>query len=720
MLYQGQVLQLSEQPAGLYRLCIDDQTQALNKLSQRALAELEAVLDLLESSKTLSGLLIISGKPAFIVGADIAEFSQVFALPAERVSELLVQMNQLFNRLEDLPCPTVSAISGLALGGGFELALATDFRVMAANARVGLPEVKLGLYPAWGGTVRLPRLIGIDNANDWICGGEEKTAAEALAQGAADAIVAADRLEEAGVDLLQRCAAGELNSQPRRQRKQQSIALPAAEQLMAFESAKALVKKKAGRHYPAPLAALMTMQQHALMPRDAAQQVEQQGFIPLAQGEVSAALISLFVKEHLLRKLTGRYIISESSTTQAAVLGAGIMGGGIACQAALKGVSVLLRDISVKALNTGLATADSRLRRRVERGRMSPVAMIDTLHRITPTQGFAGFRQLDVVVEAVTEKLAIKQQVLADVEPRLGDQTILTTNTSTLSIGLLAKSLQRPDRFCGLHFFNPVHRMPLVEVIRGPQTSDHCVSQAVQFALAIGKTPVVVNDCPGFLVNRILMAYLLGFEQLLRQGVSPYHIDKVMHAYGWPMGPAALLDAVGLDTASHAGHIMAAGYPERMAFSDSVIDRLYQQERLGEKNGVGFYRHGVDKKGHRQVAPDPDLTALLPTSDGQAISISDDQIVSCLMLPLLLETVRCLEERVVTSPVEADMAVVMGLGYPPFRGGPLHTIDTLGAKKICDQAAALSTWGELYRPPPGLQQMAAEGRCFFPTAEVRS
>ncbi len=714
MLYQGQSIRVEAVDSGIFRLVFDNQNESINKLDQATLGELREAVTRLGQQSELNGLICTSAKDCFIVGADIREFNQMFAQSEERIASALLDMNQIFNALEDLPCPTVTAINGIALGGGFELCLSTDYRVMAESAKIGLPETKLGIYPGWGGSIRLPRLIGVDNANEWICGGVEKRAPAALAEGAVDAVVPVDQVEAAALDLVRRCNAGDFDYRMRREEKTSPIKLSQMEMLMAFESAKGVVAAKAGPHYPAPMAALKTMQKHATLPRDKALEVEGKGVAKLAKSPVTHALVGLFVKDQMVKKITGKYSKQAAPVHQAAVLGAGIMGGGVAYQSASKGVPILMKDIAEPALELGLAEASKLLQGQLKRKRIDSVKMAQTLNRITPTLSYGDFERVDLVVEAVVEHPQIKKSVLAEAEKHLKEGAVLTSNTSTISISELAKALQQPENFCGMHFFNPVHRMPLVEVIRGEHTSEATVARTVGYAKAMGKTPIVVNDCPGFFVNRILFPYFYGFSALLRDGADFRRVDKVMEGFGWPMGPAYLLDVVGIDTAHHASQVMAAGYPDRMTQQgEDIMARMFRLQRFGQKSGAGFYGYETDARGKPKKLADDSIDELLQGVVGEAREFSDEEIIQRMMIPLCIETVRCLEEGIVSSAAEADMALIMGAGFPPYLGGPLHYLDQLGLKAFCEMAQQFSALGPLYQPTEKMQAMAAKHETYL-------
>jgi len=718
MLYQGSALSVTTDGDGIATLTFDREGESVNTLSSRVIGELQDAVGAIEAAPNLTGLILASAKSAFIVGADITEFHGLFA----KGEDYLVEMNQtvhaLFNRLEDLPFPTVSAINGLALGGGFEVTLTTDFRVMAERAEVGLPETRLGILPGWGGCVRLPRLVGADNAIEWIAGGTQNKAAEALRIGAVDAVLPAEELLEAARDILQRANRGELDHKARRAMKTGPLGLNGVEQMMAFETAKGYVAGKAGRHYPAPVEAVKVVQKGAGESRERAQAIEAKAFAKLALTDVCYNLVGLFLNDQQVKKKAGAYEKQAPELNHTAVLGAGIMGGGIAYQSASKGVPILMRDIREEAIQLGLKEARKLFVKQVERGKLNTATMAERLTGIRPTLSYGDFGTVDLVVEAVVENPDVKTAVLSEVEAAVGEDTILASNTSTISISRLAKALKRPEKFCGMHFFNPVHRMPLVEVIRGEHTGDEAVAATVAYARRMGKTPIVVNDCPGFLVNRVLFPYFGGFERLLKQGADYEHVDKVMEGFGWPMGPAYLLDVVGLDTARHAADVLAEGFPDRMGQQgESIVARLVDDGRLGQKNSRGFYRYEEDRKGKPRKVRDDEARARVAESAQTTRELDDETVIAHLMVPLCLETVRCLEDGIVGTPAEADTALIYGIGFPPFRGGALRYIDVMGLEAFVVLADRLAEeHGALYRPTERLREMAANGERFYPAA----
>ena len=714
MIYQGKALEVKTLSDGNAELTFDLKGESINKLSTAVILELEEAVAALQKQQDIKGLLVTSAKEAFIVGADITEFHSVFGKSEDFLVEMNLKVHQLFNRIEDLPYPTVTAINGLALGGGCEMLLTTDFRVMAEKAKIGLPETKLGIIPGWGGCVRLPRMIGADNAIEWIAGGTENKAEVALKVGAVDAVVPLEQLRETALDILAEAQAGNLNWEARREEKKAPLKLNPVESMMVFETAKGFVAGKAGPHYPAPVEAIKAIQKGATAKREKAQEVEAKTFAKMAKTDVCFNLVGLFLNDQLVKKKAGAYEKQVNPTKKAAVLGAGIMGGGVAYQSASKGTPIMMKDINEEALQLGLKEANKLLSKQVQRKKITADQMGEALARIRPTLSYGDFKDVDLTVEAVVENPKVKSAVLAELEDQVAEDAIITSNTSTISITSLAKNLKRPENFCGMHFFNPVHRMPLVEVIRGEKSSETAIAATVAYAKQMGKTPIVVNDCPGFLVNRVLFPYFGGFIGLLEQGADFQKVDKVMEKFGWPMGPAYLLDVVGLDTALHANEVMAEGFPERMKRDGKTILNVMNEEgRLGQKNDTGFYRYEEDRKGKPKKVFDASTYELIKPLIQEACELTEEDIIARMMVPLCLETVRCLEDGIVETPAEADMALIYGIGFPPFRGGALRYIDALGVKAFVELADSLAELGPLYSPTDKLREMAEKGQSFY-------
>ena len=717
MIFQGNKIQVDfiDQAAGIVEFRYDAKDGHVNKFDQATSLEYEQAVSALEARDDIKGLVVTSGKSVFIAGADITEFVEHFKKPQDQMQAWLYDFNQVFNRFEDLPFPKVAAINGAALGGGCEMTLVCEYRVMGVSGQIGLPETKLGIFPGWGGTIRGSRLLGVDNILEAVATAKFYKPEEALKVGFVDAVVADDALVGSAIDLVKKCIKGDFNWQARRQEKLEPIKLNQLEQAMAFNSGKGMIFAKANpKQYPAIALAVEAIEKHANLTRDEAVKVEVAGFAKATQTPQAAALVGLFLNDQLVKKLAKKHSEQAHDIREAAVLGAGIMGGGIAYQAASKGLPIIMKDIKSEQLELGMNEATKLLSKQVERGKFTPAKMGETLSRIRPTLNYGDFGNTDIVIEAVVENPKVKEAVLAEVESLVKEDAILASNTSTISITRLAKALKRPENFVGMHFFNPVHRMPLVEVIRGEKTSEKAVATTVALAQKMGKTPVVVNDCPGFLVNRVLFPYFGAFDLLLKEGVDFVQMDKAMERFGWPMGPAYLIDVVGLDTGVHGAEVMAEGFPDRMKPDyKGGIKHLFENNRLGQKNGVGFYKYETDKKGKPKKLADTTTYELLKAVQTDSRQVDDQEIIDRMMIAFCNETVRCLEDNIVASAGEADMAMIMGVGFPPFRGGPCRYIDQIGVANYVELCNKYAHLGKAYEAPAKLVAMAANGETFY-------
>ena len=719
MVYQGNRITVTMLEDGIANMQYNAENESVNKFDAETNKQFGEAVTALEKADNVKGLIVTSSKGVFIAGADITEFVGSFKKPESEIKDWVVNINDAFNRFEDLPFPKVAAINGAALGGGCEMTLVCEYRVMSDKAIIGLPETQLGIFPGFGGTVRSTRIIGIDNALELIATGTPKKPLDALKLGLVDATVPADDLQDAAIDLVKKCISGELDWQAKREEKLAPVKLNQLEQAMAFNSAKGMIFAKANpKQYPAPAIAIEAIEKHVNLPRDKAIEVEATYFAKAAKTPQAESLVGLFLNDQLVKKLAKQHSKKAHEINEAAVLGAGIMGGGIAYQAASKGLPIIMKDIKSEQLDLGMGEASKLLGKMVDRGKMTPAKMGETLSRIRPTLNYGDFAETDIVIEAVVENPNVKRAVLKEVEGLVKDDCILASNTSTISITFLAEALERPENFVGMHFFNPVNRMPLVEVIRGEKSSEEAISTTVALATKMGKVPVVVNDCPGFLVNRVLFPYFGAFDLLLKQGADFAHVDKVMEKFGWPMGPAYLIDVVGLDTGVHGAEVMAEGFPDRMKPDyKGAIELLYENKRLGQKNGVGFYKYEMDKRGKpKKVADEATYELLKTTTDSDKQTFDDQAIIDRTMLAFCNETVRCLEDNIVSTPSEADMAMIMGVGFPPFRGGPCRYIDQMGLDNylvLCEKYAYL---GKAYEAPQKIRDMAAAGETFYATA----
>jgi 3-hydroxyacyl-CoA dehydrogenase/enoyl-CoA hydratase/3-hydroxybutyryl-CoA epimerase len=697
-------LHLHVRDDGLATLTFDLSAKKVNVFTLEVLKELQTLLDELVARRDIRVLVLLSGKPAtFIAGFDLDEIVEVTdPAAAEEGSRV---GHRLFGSWSRLPFPTVAAVQGTCLGGGTELSLASDFIVISdrPDIRIGLPEIRLGIIPAWGGCSRLPGRVGLAAALDIILAGKAVNSRKAFKIGLADAL-----LPDAGFlhhvrDFAARVMSGD---QPRRRPKDLKSRLLDGNPLgrgIAFKQARKQVLAKTGGHYPAPLRAIEVVEIAMTEGLEAGLDAEARATGELAVSPVSKSLLHVF---RLMEGAKNQELPATPREIHAtAILGAGVMGGGIAQLIASRvGCSVRLKDLAPEPLASGLAHAATLFSKQVERRRLSKPEAKKRMGLLQPTLDYSGFQRIELVIEAIVEKLEIKQQVFADVAARVSEDTILASNTSSLSIDLIAKDTPRPERVVGMHFFNPVDRMPLVEVIRGSQTSDEALSTIVEFSRQLGKTPVIVANGPGFLVNRLLGFYMIESLWLVDEGHTIEQIDSAMTDWGMPLGPLALIDEVGIDVAIKVGHILADAFGNRLPLP-GWADRIVKTDRLGTKSGKGIYHYS----GRKRQDPDPETYRILGLAQPVG-TVTPTQIVDRLVLPMVNEAARCLEEGIVGSAGDVDLAMIMGTGFPPFRGGLCRWADRQGLAELVSVLQDFTTEvGDRYQPSEALERAAEAG-----------
>jgi 3-hydroxyacyl-CoA dehydrogenase/enoyl-CoA hydratase/3-hydroxybutyryl-CoA epimerase len=698
---------------GLAVLTFDLPGEKVNKFSTAVVAELGDVLVRLTREARIRALLVRSGKAdVFIAGADVKEFSTV---SPEDVRTYVERVQSLFEQLANLPYPTVAAIDGACLGGGTELALACDYRLMSDSkkAQIGLPEVRLGIFPAWGGCTRLPRVVGLASALDLILTGKSLDARRAKKIGLVDEAVPAAIFE----DWTRRFARSKLGGgKPRSRRKPTSLADHALEgtpfgRKAIFNRARKGVLEQTGGHYPAPLEALEVIEESYGRPVADGLASEARHIGLIFGGEVQRNLLNIFFLTEEVKKESG---VADPSVRaldvhRVGVLGAGVMGGGIAQLAADKGLPARMKDIQPQALAHGYAAAAAIWREAVRKRRLTPLEMKRKMDLVSGALDYSGFARCEVTIEAVVEKLAVKRAVLKEWEEAVPRTAIFASNTSTLPITEIAVGALEPGRVAGMHFFNPVHRMPLVEVIRGERTSDETVATIFALAKTLGKTPVVVRDAPGFLVNRILAPYLSEAVRLVQDGCRIEDVDAAMTEFGMPVGPLALLDDVGLDVATKGGEVLQAAFPERMKMGGE--DALAAAGRLGRKNGKGFYDYAGGKRGE----PAREAYAALRVAPRDKSPLPAEVVQARLVLPMINEAAFCLEDGIVADPGKLDLAMIFGTGFPPFRGGLLRHADAIGLGRVFARLDDLAErLGPRFAPADTIQRLANERRGFYP------
>jgi 3-hydroxyacyl-CoA dehydrogenase/enoyl-CoA hydratase/3-hydroxybutyryl-CoA epimerase len=704
-------------PDGLGVLTFDLPDEKVNKFSRDVLVELSEVLVRLSQDPRVRALLVRSGKPdVFIAGADIKEFTQVAPEDAAAGS---ARGQALFEQVARLPFPTVAAINGICVGGGTEFALACDYRLMsdAPAAKVGLPEVRLGLFPAWGGSVRLPRLVGLTAALDMILTGKLLDARRAKRIGLVDEAVPAPIFEDFARRFA-RSKVGATRSATRRIRRSFSEraleSTPIGRQLV-FKKAREKVLAQTGGHYPAPLEALAVIEETWSLPIEAALEVESRRIANVFGGEVQRNLLNIFFLTEQVKKETGvdDPLARPREVKYLGVLGAGLMGGGIAQLAADRGIPARMKDVDPGSLARGFAAAAAVWRPEILRRRLTEREMTVRMARLSGTLDYSGFARCEVTVEAVVEKLEVKRVVLAEWEAAVPPHAIFASNTSTIPIAQIAAAAGRPENVAGMHFFNPVHRMPLVEVIRGAKSADETVATIFALAKRLGKIPVVVADLPGFLVNRILAPYLSEAVRLVREGCRIEDVDRALTDFGMPVGPLALLDDVGLDVAVKAGEVLQAAFPQRI--KPGGDEALVAAGRLGRKSGAGFYEYSQGKRGD----PSPAAYEALRAKPAPSPPYSRDMLESRLVLPMVNEAAFCLEDGVVTAPSKLDLAMILGTGFPPFHGGLLRWADSLGLPRVRSLLEELTEkFGPRFEPAQSIRRLADARGTFYADLRV--
>ncbi|TWU30044.1 3-hydroxyacyl-CoA dehydrogenase NAD-binding domain-containing protein [Bythopirellula polymerisocia] len=691
-------------------ITINDPTKKVNILAQGVLANFSLLLDELEARGGLAGLVIQSTKPGnFIAGANLHEFVANIDEPDENTVKLSREGHTLFGRLTRCPFVTVAAINGLCLGGGSELAVWCDRRVMARDpkASFGFPEVKLGLFPGWGGTARTPRIVGLSNAVELVTSGENVNTAAAEAMGLAIS-APADRLLESAIALVR---SEQESKEYLRDRELWSAPISISDTELAFlgATASAYIQGKTKGHYPAPMAALEVMLGGAGVDLETACQMEAQGFAELFGSPENRALLNVFFLQDHNKKVSGPPGSEPREIQSAAVVGAGVMGQGIAAANIKRRIPVALGDTSTEAVTRGVQGVITEVSYNKETRESDAKRAIEFLPLLNGTESDAEIATADIVIEAIYENAEAKRKLYFKLEPQLGPEAILCSNTSTIPITELAHGLEHPERFCGLHFFNPVRQMPLVEVISGKQTSGDTIATAVAYAKVIGKSPIVVQDGPGFLVNRVLLPYMNEALLLLESGASIKAVDRAAKSFGMPMGPIELYDTVGLDIALHAGKVMQQAFPDRVVPS-KILPAMVEAGRIGKKAGKGFFDYTTDGKGRTKPQPSAEAEEIIGKfSSGKC----EDDLTDCLFLPMLLEATRVVEDDIVADVRDVDLGLIYGIGFPPFKGGLFFWADTLGAVAIVEKLAAFQHLGARFEPTALLLEHAERGDPFY-------
>ncbi|MFN2508399.1 MAG: 3-hydroxyacyl-CoA dehydrogenase NAD-binding domain-containing protein [Chthoniobacterales bacterium] len=666
---------------GVCVLSFDRPDSGANIFDAATIENLDEHLDAIEKDTAITGVIVTSAKKSiFIAGADLQTL-----LRQAQTGELrafIVEGQRVFNRLAALQIPAVAVIHGACAGGGYEITLACDYRVASNDSatRIGLPETTLGLVPAWGGATRLPRLIGLEAASEVILNGKLHSAEEALRIGLVDDVVPRDQLLDCAREKLARGK----RTPPSPPHIETQVQVPHG-------------------HNPAPRRALDVIMRGLRTSTEESLRMEADAIVELGEAEPTQNLIRNFFLTEKFRK--GRGKTPAEKVTHAAVVGSGVMGAGIAQWLSSHAVSVILRDVSPEQLDRGLATIEKTYGDAVKRGLMTQEKATQGRARIVASTAPVEMRGVGIVIEAASEKIETKKQIFADLGGKTAEKAILATNTSALSITELGAATGQPGRVIGLHFFNPVSRMKLVEVVVGKETSPETVERALAFTRQIAKLPVVLQDSPGFLVNRVLFPYLLEAAELFAHGVSAQEIDDALLKWGMPMGPLRLMDEIGIDITVDIGETLEKSFGRR-ARSPEILRRMHGAKLLGRKSGAGFYKY----EGKQQTANE----ALEQWRNSSGKNLPAENLADRLVFLMVNEAARCLEERVVATAEDADFGMMMGTGFAPFRGGPLRYADYLEAKKIValmDELRARA--GEKFAACDLLREHARNGTKFY-------
>lgn len=692
--------------------------EKVNKLSTPVMTRLKEVVEELARSSYKAVIFKSNKNKIFIAGADIEEIK---GLTTKEAVEAAVSAGQeIMNMVEDLPMPTIAAIHGACMGGGCEFTLACDYRIATddSSTKIGLPEIQLGILPGFGGCIRLPRTIGLQAALDIILAGKSVNSKKALKMGLVDKVVHQNLL----MDQAAKWAKEIIEAGGRKRRKKfkpqgamNSVLESALGRNLVFKKAREGVMKATKGHYPAPLQALEVIKKtYGMSDRKAALRVELDGFCVLGVTDISKNLIHVFYLTEMVKKQSGvsGVDVKPREVKAMGILGAGTMGGGIAYVAADRGIQVRMKDLSPDALGKGLKHASDLWSKLVKRRSIDKFQFRQKMDMVSATTDYSGFKTLDVVVEAIVEDMGIKQKVIAECAGQMKPDGIIVTNTSSLSVTEMAKGHPRPEYFAGMHFFNPVHKMPLVEVIRGEKTSDETIATIFELTKRMGKMPVVVKDGPGFVVNRLLLPYMAEAAFLMQEGMSIEAVDKAyVYEFGMPMGPFELMDEVGLDVCLKVLKIFKKAFGERIEIAP-CMEALEKSGRLGRKNNKGFYLYGEDGK---RGGVDQTVYAALGLG-GRTNPYDNKECIERGVFAMVNEcSLALIEDRIVETAHEVDLAMIMGTGFPPFRGGLLKYTDSLGTQYVADQLSYYASNRKAARLKPSvpLSNLAKANRKFY-------
>ncbi|MCM2679226.1 fatty acid oxidation complex subunit alpha FadJ [Echinimonas agarilytica] len=683
--------------------------ESVNTLKAEFASQIKGVLTDIKATSDIVGVVIISGKKdSFVAGADISMLDACET--AAEAEALALSGHEVFSEIENFHVPVVAAIDGTCLGGGLELAMACHHRIISNNekTRLGLPEVQLGLLPGGGGTQRLPRLVGATKALDMMLTGKQLRAKQALKAGLVDDVVPASILLREAKVLA--CKAKPAVRTVKRDLMGKLLETNALGQKVLFDQARKKLLSKTKGNYPAPERIVEVVEFGLNNGMQAGLAKEAKLFSELVMSPESVELRQIFFATTEMKKEFGVEGVEPAQVNKAMVLGGGLMGGGIANVTAIKaGIPARIKDISEVGIGHALKYSYDLLQKKVKRRIMTASERDQNMSLLSGTLDYSGVKDVDIVVEAVFEDIQLKHQMVKEVEAHCAEHTIFASNTSSLPISDIAEAASRPENVIGLHYFSPVDKMPLAEVIAHPGTSDETIATTVAFARKQGKTPIVVKDGAGFYVNRILALYMNEAAQLLLSGEPVEKLDKILVKFGFPVGPMTLLDEVGIDVGAKISPILESKLGARFT-APAAFDKLIADDRKGKKNSRGFYQYGAKKKGPKKV----DDTVYATLGVTPAGHLPANRIVELCVMQMLNEAARCLEEGILASARDGDIGAIFGIGFPPFLGGPFRYMDRLGADKVVERLTEFEQqFGERFTPCDLLKSMAKNNESFY-------
>ncbi len=712
----SEAFKLKIDPNGVARLVFDYPGEKVNKISLAVLEELDTLLEGIKDNQQIKALVITSAKEGiFIAGADLKSFEGLFN-DFDLAQGMIEMGHNVFNKLQVLPFPSIAVINGVCLGGGLELALSCTYRIVGDHPKtsLGLPETNLGIFPGWGGTQRLPKLVGLMEGLKMVLSGRPVNAKKAFRIHLADAIYSSEFINDKLEEFLQTILSDKEKKKVLAKRERKGLLPllfeknPLGRALVYWQTKRSIIQKTKGQ-YPSPLAALDLIKNTYTVSLKKGLKKEVKTFVQSMPTAFKYApnLIYIFFNSEQMKKDSGlpKKISERAPIKSVGVLGAGIMGSGIAWLLSYRDIPVRIKDVSWDAIGKGFKSAWATYKILIKKRKLKPTQANRKFHLLSATTDYSGFKKLDLVIEAAVENLELKHKILKELEENVREDAIIATNTSSLTIDELAPALKHPERFVGLHFFNPPARMPLVEIISGSKTSPEAVQAAFDLCIKLKKTPIVVGDCSGFLVNRVFGHGFVEVMRMLEEGVPMERLDKLLLKFGLPMAPFVLADEIGNDVNLKAMKSFEKAYGSRMEVP-KVLEAVNERELYGKKVGKGFYLY---EKGSKK--PNPVIATLI---EAKSVSISDGDVIDRVMLAMINEAARCLEEKIVTNPGYLDMAMVFGVGFPPFRGGLLRYADSIGIQPLMEKFKHLEEkYGARYAPCEKLKEMQAANRGFF-------